>query len=67
MPIKLNPCRVCGGGAERRWVRGSGRTTHYVCCQKCFTTSHEKASRDKADAAWNAANPIDKKEAKSHE
>ena len=56
MPIKLNPCAKCGGTPERRF-NWEHKAPHYVCCTVCFEISTPKSGRDKADAAWNAANP----------
>ena len=68
--IRINPCVKCGCKhtvATTGWPTTSLRVMHYIRCSACgFTVAIFTAFHEEADKAWNAANPIDKKEAKSH-
>lgn len=66
---KLNPCVKCGRKPKRGFNgRRSNPYTFYVFCPRCGKGLLNKTgTRELADMEWNAANPIDQKEAETHE
>ena len=67
--IKLNPCAKCGGEAKTYTIiRYPGYVDgYYVQCYKCGQKTRNTRRTNVAKKAWNAANPINPKEAETHE
>lgn len=64
--IKINPCAKCRKTTGIvRWVLYPDSTTtlYSTSCSRCRSGKDiRKPTREEADAAWNAANPVEQKE-----
>ena len=68
MPNELNPCAKCGASPLREEWEYRDKAIYTVYCPACDNEiTDAKYTQADADAAWNAANPINLKEDEHHE